>query len=150
MLADKTRLVHFDPEKPVVLGTDAYPYDIGAVISHVMPHGSEEPIAFASKTLSKAERSNVQVEKEGLSIVYGIRKFNQYLIGRHFTILTDHKPLLTIFRPDKSLPVMSLQCLQRRALLLMCHDYDIRYRSSAEHSNADALSSTCSRSRCRI
>ena len=62
------------------------------------------------------------------------------MVGRHFTILTDHKPLLTIFGPDKSLPVMSLQRLQRWALLLMSHDYDIRYRSSAEHSNADALS----------
>ena len=140
MLADKTRLVHFDPEKPIVLATDASPYGIGAVISHVLPDGSEEPIAFASKTLSKAERGYAQVEKEGLSIVYGIRKFNQYLSGRLFTILTDHKPLLTIFGPDKSLPAMSLQRLQRWALLLMGHDYDIRYRASAEHCNADALS----------
>ena len=140
MLADKTRLVHFDPEMPIVLATDASPYGIGAVISHVLHDGSEEPIAFASKTLSKAERSYAQVEKEGLSIVYGIRKFNQYLSGRHFTILTDHTPLLTIFGPDKSLPAMSLQRLQRWALLLMGHDYDIRYRASAEHCNADALS----------
>ena len=140
MLADKTRLVHFDPEKPIVLATDATPYGIGAVISHVLPDGSEEPIAFASKTLSKAERGYAQVEKDGLSIVYGIRKFNQYLSGRHFTILTDHKPLLTIFGPDKSLPAMYLQRLQRWALLLMGHDYDIRYRASAEHCNADALS----------
>ena len=140
MLADRTRLVHFDPEKPIVLATDASPYGIGAVISHVLPDGSEEPIAFASKTLSKAERGYGQVEKEGLSIVYRIRKFHQYLSGRHFTIQTDHKLLLTIFGPDKSLPVMSLQRLQRWALLLMGHDYDIRYRTSAEHSNADALS----------
>ena len=139
MLADKTRLVHFDPEKPIVLATDASPYGIGAVISHVLPDGSEEPIAFASKTLSKAERGYAQVEKEGLSIVYGIRKFNQYLSGRHFTILTDHKPLLTIFGPDKSLPAMSLQRLQRWALLLMGHDYDIHYRASAEHCNASRL-----------
>ena len=76
MLADKTRLVHFDPEQPIVLATDTSPYGIGAALTHVLPDGSEEPIAFASKTLSKAERSYGQVEKEGLSIVYGIRKFH--------------------------------------------------------------------------
>ena len=150
MLADKTCLVHFDPEKPIVIATDASPYGIGAVISHVLPGGSEEPIAFASKTLSTAERGYAQVEKEGLSIVYGIRKFNQYLSDRHFTILTDHKPLITIFGPDKSLPVMSLQRLQRWALLLMGHDYDIRYRSSAELQQRICSFTTSSWSRCRI
>ena len=96
MLADKTRLVHFDPEKPIVLATDGSPYGIGAVISSVLPDGSEEPIAFALETLSRAERGYAQVGNEGLSIVYGIRKFNQNLSGGHFTILIDHKPLLTI------------------------------------------------------
>ena len=68
MLADKTRLVHFDPEKSIVFATDASPYGIGAVMAHVLPDGSEEPIAFASKTLSKAEPGYAQVEKEGLSV----------------------------------------------------------------------------------
>ena len=62
MLTDKTRLVRFDPDKPIVLATDASPYGIGAVISHVLPDDSEEPIAFASKTLSKAERGYAQVD----------------------------------------------------------------------------------------
>ena len=85
LLADKTRFEYFDSEKSIVLATDASLYGIGAVISHVLPDGSEEPIAFASKTLSKVERGYAQVEKEGLSIVYGIRKFNQYLCGRATT-----------------------------------------------------------------
>ena len=76
------------------------------------------------------------MEKEALSIIYGVRKFYQYISGRHFTILTDHKPLLRIFGLDKSLPVMALQRLHRCAMMLMGHDYDIRYRYSAEHNNA--------------
>ena len=55
MLADNIRLVYFDPEKPIVLAIDVSPYGIGAVIPPVLPGGSEEPMAFASKTLSKAE-----------------------------------------------------------------------------------------------
>ena len=83
MLADKTRLVHFETAKPTVFATDASPCDIGAVISNVHPDDSEEPIAVASKNFSKTERGYAQVEKEGLSIVYDIRKFNQYLSCRH-------------------------------------------------------------------
>ena len=83
MLADKTRLMHFDPAKPTVFATDASPWDNGAVMSHVRPDDSVEPIAVASKNISKAERGYAQIEKEGISIVYDIRKFNQYLSGRH-------------------------------------------------------------------
>ena len=140
MLAQQTRLVHYDPTKPLSLATDASPYGIGAVISQCDTNGVEHPIAFASKTLTDAEKNYGHVEKEALSIIYGVRKFHQYLCGRHFTLITDHKPLLTVFSPVKSLPVMTLQRLQRWALLLMGYDYEINYRSSAQHANADALS----------
>ena len=80
------------------------------------------------------------MEKEALSIIFGVRKFHQYLNGRHFQFTTDHKPLLTIFSPEKSLPVMTLQRLQRWALIMMGYDYHIVYRKSADHASADALS----------
>ena len=60
---------------------------------------------------------------DGSPYVYGVRKFHKYVGGRHFAILTDHKPLLTIFGPDKSLPVMSQLRLQRLALVMMSLDY---------------------------
>lgn len=37
-------LVHYNPELPLVLATDASPYGVGAVLSHVLPDGSERPI----------------------------------------------------------------------------------------------------------
>ena len=46
-------LVHFDPEKPVVVACDSSPYGVGAVLTHVMSAGSERPIAFASRTRRK-------------------------------------------------------------------------------------------------
>ena len=80
------------------------------------------------------------MEKEALSIVFGVRKFHQSLSGHHFQLTTDHKPLLAIFIPEKSLPVMTLQRLQRWALIMMGYDCHIVYRKSAGHANADALS----------
>ena len=76
---------------------------MGAVLSHVFPNGSERPVAYASRTLSDPEKNYSQIEKEGLAIVFGVKKFHKYVYGRHFTLVTDHKPLVTIFGNNSSL-----------------------------------------------
>ena len=133
-------LVHYDPGRPLTLATDASAYGIGAVISHTMEDGTERPIAFASRTLLPSEKNYSQIEKEALSIVFGISKFHAYLYGRQFTLITDHKPLTSIFGPKKGIPTIAAARLQRWALKLSAYSYDIRYRSTNNHSNADGLS----------
>ncbi|XP_051783661.1 uncharacterized protein K02A2.6-like [Erpetoichthys calabaricus] len=105
-----------------------------------MPDGKEKPIAYASRTLSKAEQNYAQIEREALAIVFGVRKFHQYLYGNKFTLLTDHRPLTSILSPSKSTPSMAAARMQRWALLLSAHDYTIQYRKGALHANADGLS----------
>ncbi|XP_048031439.1 uncharacterized protein K02A2.6-like [Megalobrama amblycephala] len=139
-LLSQSVLTHYNPQLPVRLACDASPYGVGAVISHILPDGLERPTAFASRTLSKAEQNYAQIEREALGIVFGVRKFYQYLYGQKFTLLTDHHPLTTIFSPTKAIPSMAAARMQRWALLLAAYDYDIQYRDGAHHCNADGLS----------
>ena len=57
-----------------------------------------------SHTLSKTEIKYPQIEKEGLSRVFGVKKFHSYLYRRPFTLITDHKPLLTLFNESSAVP----------------------------------------------
>ncbi|XP_011862003.1 PREDICTED: uncharacterized protein K02A2.6-like [Vollenhovia emeryi] len=133
-------LVHFDPRLPITLATDASPYGVGAVLSHVYPDGSERVIQYASQTLTRTQQSYSQIDKEAYAIIYGIKKFHQYLHGAKFTLITDHRPLTQIFSLTKSLPYHTAARMQHYALFLQGFNYDIRYRKSEQHANADCLS----------
>ena len=122
------------------LAGDASAYGIGAVISHFFPNGEERLIAFASRTLSSSEKNYSQLEKEALSLIFGLQKFHQYLYGWKFTLVTDHQPLTTIFHSKKGIPTLSAARLQRWALLLSAHSNRIQFRPTKAHGNADGLS----------
>ena len=102
--------------------------------------GSERQIAFVSRTLSKSECNYAQLEKEALSLIFGVKKFHQYLYGRKFTLITDHKPLTTILGPEKGIPSLAAARLQRWAILLSAYNYEIEFKSTLDHANADGLS----------
>lgn len=136
-----TFLVHYQMDLPVKLVCDASNIGLGAVLAHVMPDGTEKPIAFASRVLNKAERNYSQIEKEALALVYGVKKFHMYPYGRKkFTLVTDHEPLLMTLDPKASLPALVAARLQRWAIILAAYDYNIEYRPTSKMGNADTLS----------
>ncbi|XP_021339765.1 uncharacterized protein K02A2.6-like, partial [Mizuhopecten yessoensis] len=88
-------------------------------------------------SLNAAERNYSQIDKEALGLVWGVKHFHDYLFGRRFTLLTDHKPLVAIFNPEKSIPTTTASRMQRYALFLSGLTYDIEYKHTKAHGNAD-------------
>ena len=77
-----------------------------------MEDGSERPMAYASRTLSTEEMDYGHLDKEALAIVFAVKKFHQFLYGRHFKIYTDHEPLLGLLHPGKATPLMASSRMQ--------------------------------------
>ena len=141
MIASSNVLVHYDPCHPLSLAADASAYGLGTVISHTMEDGNKRPIVFASRTLLPSEKNYAQVKKEAFSLIFGVSKFHVYLYGRPFTLITDNKPLTSIFGPKKGVPTIAAARLQRWALKLSAYySYSICFRRTEKHSNADGLS----------
>ncbi|TNN21385.1 Retrovirus-related Pol polyprotein from transposon 17.6, partial [Schistosoma japonicum] len=130
IIGSRLLLTHYDPSMPIIVAADASASGLRC----------QKAIMHASRTLTPAERKYSQIEKEALALVFAVRRFHKFLYGRRFTLLTDHKPLLTIFGSKSGIPAHSANRLQRRALILLGYDFDIQYRHTQEFGQADALS----------
>lgn len=75
-----------------VLDTDASDHAIGAVLSQ-QQDGQEVVLAYGSRLLSRAERNYCTTRRELLAVVYFLKCFRTYLLGRPFCLKTDHAAL---------------------------------------------------------
>ena len=140
LLSSDLVLTIYNPELELKLDTDASSVGLGAVLSHVDDTGTERPIEYISRTLTKTERNYSMIEKEALAIVWATKRLHRYLFGRPFTLVTDHKPLESIFHPSRGIPSMVAGRLQRWSLFLSGYSYKIQFRPTSKHCNADLCS----------
>lgn len=98
------------------------------------------PIAFASKIIPDKELNRAIIDKEASAIVFGFKKFYNYIYGKDIILRTDHKPLVFIFGPKQEIPLTIASRLQRWAYFLSRFTYKIEYIKSAQNGNCDALS----------
>ena len=112
-----------------ILQTDASATGIGAILEQ-----AGHVVAYASRTLSSSEKNYSVIQRECLAVVFALKQFRHYLLGRKFSLLTDHAPLQWL----SSQKMEGL--LARWALAFQEYDFVISYRKGIENQNADALS----------
>ena len=134
--ANETPLRYYNRTKPVKVQTDASLRGLGACL--IQEHnGEDQPIAFASKSLTDAETRYANIERELLAIVFACQRFSTYLLGRSFIAESNHKLLEMIAMKNLT---NAPPRLQRMLLELQRYDVTIKYRPGAQMQLADALS----------
>ena len=124
-----------DFSQPFILQTDASERGVGAVLSQVDNMGKDHPVAYYSKKLLPREVRYSTVEKECLAIRLATDFFRVYLLGRLFTIQTDHRALQWLDRLKDTNPRLA-----KWSLALQPYQFVVEHRAGILNGNADALS----------
>ena len=106
--------------------SDAFIYHMWAVISHFFRDGSQKVIAYASISLTPAERKYSYIKKKALAVVVAIKRVHKMLYGGHFTLITDHKPFLRNFRSRKDITVYTENRLKKWASTQLDYNFIIQ------------------------
>ena len=122
-------------QKEATLTTDASKFTLAAVLTQ-----NGHPVIYISRHLSDAEKNYSNIEREALAIVWAVTRLKDFLLGRKFSINTDHKPLQFLFGENKEIPHATASSrIIRWALTLMQYDYEIQHVPGKNIHHADAL-----------
>lgn len=135
LLCKKPILEIFDHNLPINIYTDASLEGIGAVLKQMQPNGKEKTVAYFSRKLNEVQKRKKAIYLECLAIKEAIRYWQYWLIGKIFTVYSDHKPLENLnikSRTDEELGDLVYYLSQ--------YDFKIKYAPGRENLEADCLS----------
>lgn len=135
LLCSQPILEIFDQNLPINIYTDASLEGVGAILKQIQQDGKEKPVAYFSKKLNAAQKKKKAIYLECLAITEAVRYWQYWLIGKSFTVYTDHKPLENMnlkSRTDEDLGDMTYYLSQ--------YDFKIKYAPGTQNLEADCLS----------
>ena len=131
-------LVLYDARMEHRVASDASAYGLGALLEQ-SEGPTWKPVAYKSRGLTSAETRYAVIEKEALGILWACIKFREYILGKEFTVVTDHKPLVAILG-DRHLDEIASPRLQRIRLRLTCYQFNIVHVAGKDMHMPDLLS----------
>lgn len=135
ILCSQPVLEIFDKDLPITIYTDASLNGIGAILKQIQKDGKEKPVGYFSKKLNDTQKRKKAIYLECLAIKEAIKYWQYWLIGRKFTVLSDHKPLENLnikARTDDELGELTFYLSQ--------YDFNIKYIPGKNNTEADSLS----------
>lgn len=135
LLCSQPVLEIFDQELPINIYTDASLEGVGAILKQLQPDGKEKPVAYFSKKLNEAQKKKKAIYLECLAIKEAVKYWQYWLIGKSFTVYSDHKPLENMnlkSRTDEELGDLTYYLSQ--------YDFKIKYTPGRKNLEADCLS----------
>lgn len=128
-------LAIYDPERPVFVCTDASGVGLGAILKQPQDDGLLHPVAYFSRRLKPTEQKRKAIYLECLAIKEAIVYWQHWLIGREFTVVTDHKPLESM-----RVKARTDEVLGELMHYLSQYQFKIVYAKGSDNLEADSLS----------
>ena len=116
--------------------TDCSQVAAGAAL-HQMINGQPVPVSFFSKKLSAPQRQYSAYDRELLAAYLATLHFRDLIEGRHVTLFTDHKPLVTAFHSPHA---AKSDRQQRHWCVVTEYIADVQFIRGADNVVADCLS----------
>ncbi|KAG1392547.1 hypothetical protein G6F60_012004 [Rhizopus arrhizus] len=135
LLTEAPVLSRPDFNRGFILVTDASRNGLGCILTQLDDNGYEHPIIYASRSLKSSEVNYGVSKLECLAVIWAVKQFRPYLLGKKFTIITDHSALKGLLNTSNPSGIIA-----RWITILSEYEYEIKYRPGRVNESADFLS----------